>query len=471
MKNNKALKLTLIILVCVLVIMVGFAGIFVKNMNAYQNILPKYALATDLKGATSLEFEVDTSNETTYYDKEGNEVDSADVTDENKDDYTTEEKPVNATEVLTTENYKKVVDIMEKRLQFLKTDQYRLDLDEKTGKIVLVFEDDYHEDVESILPMTADLNLVDSTTEEVILGTGDFTSAEASYASTDDGYTAYLSLKLNQTGIDKINDIDKYKVVENTEENVADNTVKNTETNTEDSTDNAEDTKNKLKVMFDSDEIAEISYDDLLLTGKTLRITTDSNLTSNSTIQSALNTNTVIAKLATIGKQPVVYKLSAEEYIKSNITNNITYIVMGIGVIVLLISLYFIIKYKGAGLLATLGTIASIALFLIIIRLTNVEISLNGFAGMILLILLNTILVRNILNNIQNKDRVFSENIKKAYMQSLDALVVTVIIFVVFAFSTMTVINSMGLLVFWGWLAIVLGNLVFTVPMLSLIKE
>jgi hypothetical protein len=39
--------------------------------------------------------------------------------------------------------------------------------------------------------------------------------------------------------------------------------------------------------------------------------------------------------------------------------------------------------------------------------------------------------------------------------------------FAVFAFSSMTVINSMGLLVFWGWIVIMLGNLILTVPMLN----
>ena len=96
---------------------------------------------------------------------------------------------------------------------------------------------------------------------------------------------------------------------------------------------------------------------------------------------------------------------------------------------------------------------------------------MNGFAGILGLIVLNTILIDNILKDIKNKEKTFSENIKSAYLKTIDALIIMLIIFVVFAFSKMTVINSMGLLVFWGWTVIVLGNLMLTVPMLSIANK
>ena len=82
---------------------------------------------------------------------------------------------------------------------------------------------------------------------------------------------------------------------------------------------------NNLKIVFDTDEVAEISYDDTLLIGKTLRITTAKDLKTDSEINSELNTDTVISKLATIGKMPVVYSVAAEEYIQSTLTDNIKY--------------------------------------------------------------------------------------------------------------------------------------------------
>ena len=87
------------------------------------------------------------------------------------------------------------------------------------------------------------------------------------------------------------------------------------------------------------------------------------------------------------------------------------------------------------------------------------------------LIVLNTILVNNILKNIKICDKAFSENIKDAYFETIDAFVILLITFVVFAFSDMIVINSMGLLVFWGWFVILVGNLILTVPMLAIANK
>ena len=455
MKNSKKLKLILMILISVLIILVGFIGIYVKKGVSYKNILPEYELASDLKGSTVVEFKVDDTVETKYYDKEGKEVDSSKVTDKNKKNYTKEEIPSNAEENLNVENYKKSVEIMKERLEFLQADQYKIDLDNKTGKIVLAFEDDYPDDIKSFLQMEGKFELIDVDTEDVVLTHNDFTKAEGSYATMDDGvnisYVAYINLKLNNAGLEKVNNIEKYRVDSETED--------------------TEDSNTGFKVMFDTEEIATISDDDILLNNKTLRITIAKDLTDETETNSVLNTNAIVSELATIGKMPVIYNITAEEYIQSNVNYFIPYMVMGLIAICIIIGVYFVIKYKAKGLLGCIAFAANIALFLIMIRLTNIKISLNGFAGILGLILLNTILVNNILKCIKEKDKTFSENVKAAYLKTLDAFLVMLIIFVVFAFSSMTVINSMGLLVFWGWIVILLGNLIFTLPLLSVASK
>ena len=139
MKTRKRLKLTLMILICILISLVGFIGIYTKETNRYSNILPSYQLASDLKGATILELEVDDTTETVYYDSEGNEVESTEVTDENKDEYTSEDVKVNPEDVLTEENYEKTVKILKDRLEFLQAEVQMvpstyIKLDEKDGE-------------------------------------------------------------------------------------------------------------------------------------------------------------------------------------------------------------------------------------------------------------------------------------------------------------------------------------------------
>lgn len=450
MNTNKKLKLLLIVLVCILVILIGFFGIYKREGNAYKNLVPDFLLSSDLKGSTTLELEVDKSTNKEYYDKDGNKVDSSTVTDENKDEYTEKEVPVNDEEQLNQENYEKVVKIIEKRLKFLSTDQYRIDLDKTSGKIIITFEDEYADDIKSIVPLEGSLELIDETTEDVVLNYADFKSAEATYASLDEGYTIYLNLKLNDNGIEKIKNIDKYK-----------NTKETTE-------EGEESTESKLKVMFDTDQVASVSYDDILLTGSTLRITTGSNVTNTSTLQSQMNMNTVVAKLASIGKMPVVYKVSAEEFIASS--QNIYYVVYGIYAFIaicVICAIIFILKYKINAMFMLLSFIANIAATALIIKLTKVSISINILPAITAYFILNIVLIKNILQNIKEENNI-SKAFKNGFLKTLDLFVITLIIFIVFAFTNMAVLNSLGLLLFWGWLNTIISNFIFALPMLYL---
>lgn len=450
MNTNKKLKLLLIVLVCILVILIGFFGIYKRKGNAYKNLVPDFLLSSDLKGSTTLEFEVDKSTNKEYYDKDGNKVDSSTVTDENKDEYTEKEVPVNDEEQLNQENYEKVVKIIEKRLKFLSTDQYRIDLDKTSGKIIITFEDEYADDIKSIVPLEGSLELIDETTEDVVLNYADFKSAEATYASLDEGYTIYLNLKLNDNGIEKIKNIDKYK------------------NNKETTEEGKESTESKLKVMFDTDQVASVSYDDILLTGSTLRITTGSNVTNTSTLQSQMNMNTVVAKLASIGKMPVVYKVSAEEFIASS--QNIYYVVYGIYAFIaicVICAIIFILKYKINAIFMLLSFITNIAATILIIKLTKVSISINILPAITAFFILNIVLIKNILQNIKEENNI-SKAFKNGFLKTLDLFVITLIIFIVFAFTNMAVLNSLGLLLFWGWLNTIISNFIFALPMLYL---
>ena len=45
MKVRRKLEMTLMILICVTVMLVGFVGIYTKNKNKYANKLPSYQLS------------------------------------------------------------------------------------------------------------------------------------------------------------------------------------------------------------------------------------------------------------------------------------------------------------------------------------------------------------------------------------------------------------------------------------------
>ena len=463
MKKTKILKTILITLICISIILMGFIGIYVKDKNKYSNKLNEFNLASDLKGTTVIELEVDDTVDTTYYDKDGNKVE---VSDDNTDtsEYTKEEKKVNPEENLTLENYNKTVNIIKERLNFLGTEQYSVDLDKKTGKIFVSFESKYKSDVESFLPMEGNLQIKDNKTNDIILDNTDFNNSEVTYASTEKGYTVFYNFRLNKSGIEKMNNLDKYKnQSESNEENTDDDTQQQEEQEKEEI---------KASILFDEEQISEVTYDDFVITGKNLRITIEKNITDTSTVNSRLNVGTAVTKLSNIGKTPLKYKLSAEEYLKSSINENtIKIIFICLAVICLGIIIYLILKYKKNGIVASIAFLTNIALFIILIRTTKVEISLNSIASIVPLLLLNLLLMNSILKNITNNEKTFKDNIKNAYLEKIDLIVILAIILVVFAFSSMSVINAMGLFMFWGWIVTVLGNLIFTIPYLYIIKD
>lgn len=455
MKKIKTLKLILITLICTAIIFAGFFGIYVKEKNTYNDKTGEIILASDLKGITVIELEVDDTVNTIYYDEDGKEVELEDEEDTSK--YTKKEQPVNEQADYNLENYEKTAKILEKRLGFLGIEQYSVDLDRNTGKIFVSFDSKYSEDIESILPMEGKLQVKDSITGDIILDYTDFNNAEVSYAPTENGYTVFMSLKLKDSGIEKIKDIEKYKTVDTTK--IAE--------------EDEEDTKDpQAVIIFDKEEIDTAYYEDIILTGKTLRMTTQKDVTDASTVNSSLNTGTVVTKLSNMGKTPLKYKLTAEEYINTTVNTEIIRIALITMIaIVILAMVYFIFKYKKIGIFVSIGFVTNIALFLMIIKLTKVAVSLNSIAAILTLIVLNLMLIKNILENSKNKDKEFKSNIASAYLKTLDLIIIVAIAFVVFAFSSMSVINTMGLFIFWGWLIILLGTLIFTVPFLSILRN
>lgn len=448
MKNSKKLKLILRILICILITLLGTVGIYTKQTNEYKNLLPHtYTLGSDINGITAIQFKPDDSKNTVYYDKDGNEVDSTKITKENEKDYEKKETPINKEENLNSANFITSLNIMKKRLDFFDVEQYQIDLDEKTGTIYFNVEDKYLEDKLAFILTVGSLQLIDSNTGDIIIDHTNFKTVEATYASLRTQVITYFNFKLNDSGIEKINNIDKYKAVKTEEDKQS--------------------KESSIIVMFDSEKIAEVSYEDILLTGKTLRVTTASGLTSDTEINSQINMGIIVSKIATMGKMPVIYTLTAESYIQNDIGNSIDYIIISVIALAILVSIIIIFRHKLKGLLGVLGFATNISIFLLIIRFTNLQISLNGFAGMFGLIILNMLLINNILKCTKNGNKVFYENVKDAYLKSLNPIIIMLIIFVVFALSSMTVINTMGLLLFWGWLITVLGTLIFTVPCLD----
>ena len=99
MKTEQKLKVAFVILLIILISLISFGGIFIKQTKFVNNILPDYSWGTDLTGSRVIGITVSNSTNTVIYDKDGN------VVEEEGKDTTTKEEPINPEEILTKENY------------------------------------------------------------------------------------------------------------------------------------------------------------------------------------------------------------------------------------------------------------------------------------------------------------------------------------------------------------------------------
>ena len=137
MRVNKIFRVMIMILILAIIIMVSFVGIFAKDNNRLINIVAGYQFGMNLGEQQELVLAPSKEMVTNYYDKDGNLVDSWNVTEENKSEYTEKEETVNASELLTVENFKAAKEIVSKRLASFKLSEYTISLDENTGNIVI----------------------------------------------------------------------------------------------------------------------------------------------------------------------------------------------------------------------------------------------------------------------------------------------------------------------------------------------
>ena len=222
----KKIKIITIILAIVLVTMVAFFGVYVPIQNRMEDKVKGYSYTMDLKGARNIRLKVDESNKTVIKDSEGNEVeDSEDLTDEEiaQKGYTKEETPYNTEKVLNKENYQKTKEVIEKRLEKLKVDDYNVRLDENTGDILIeVPENDSTDSIVSNVATVGKFEIIDSETKEVLMNNDDIKLANVMYGSSNtttssSGTTVYLNIEFTKEGAKKLEDIStKYTTTDTT---------------------------------------------------------------------------------------------------------------------------------------------------------------------------------------------------------------------------------------------------------------
>ena len=452
-KTMKTVKILTITLLVILISMISFVGIYQKNKNRMENKVKDYSYSMSLNGARTIKLKVNTES--------------------------TDDVPNNSEEVLTAENYKKSKEVIEKRLNKMNVEEYTTSVNEATGEITIQIpeQNSQTDTIIGNLNTVGKFEILDSETKEVLLNNDDIKSSEVLYNTTNSGTSVYLQIEFNKNGKDKLKNVSQtYVSVNNTtnnttENNVAENTTSETEneatnTTTEGSSDTAT-TEKKITMKIDDQEIMSTSFDEPITTGK-IQLSVGSATTDKTTLQNYVDQAQSVATTLDTGKMPVKYDLEKNQYIlPETTTQDLVKIEIAVAIIALVGIIILIVKHKLNGLLAGIAYVGLSAVYMLVVRYTNVTISIESIAGIIIVLILNYIFTTMFLNKIEELNKEKAENVMKkatgeTYKKFYLRIIPICIMAITFSFVKWVPISSFGMITFWGIVIIVIYNAIIT---------
>ncbi len=452
-KTMKTVKILTITLLVILISMISFVGIYQKNKNRMENKVKDYSYSMSLNGARTIKLKVNTES--------------------------TDDVPNNSEEVLTAENYKKSKEVIEKRLNKMNVEEYTTSVNEATGEITIQIpeQNSQTDTIIGNLNTVGKFEILDSETKEVLLNNDDIKSSEVLYNTTNSGTSVYLQIEFNKNGKDKLKNVSQtYVSVNNTtnnttENNVAENTTSETEneatnTTTEGSSDTAT-TEKKITMKIDDQEIMSTSFDEPITTGK-IQLSVGSATTDRTTLQNYVDQAQSVATTLDTGKLPVKYDLEKNQYILPKLTTqDLIKVKIAIAIIAVVGIIILIVKHKLNGLLAGIAYVGLSAVYMLVVRYTNVTISIESIAGIIIVLILNYIFTTMFLDKIEELNKEKAENVMKkatgeTYKKFYLRIIPVCIMAITFSFIKWVPISSFGMITFWGIVIIAIYNAIIT---------
>lgn len=465
----KKLKLVTKILAIIIVCLISFAGIYVQKTNKMENIVKDYEKNKDLTGYREITFNV--SQATKVLDENGNVVGNTDTIDDStieSSKYTKSEEKVNGDDVLTEENFDKVQKILEKRLKGLNVQDYNISIDKQNGNVYMqVPEDENADAIVSNIKEVGDFQIKDSNDGTVYLDNSKLKSAKVMYNQSQNGTVVFLELQLNKEGTKILEDLSTNKYATQADENKSDDTSSEenkTEENNDDSSsdeNSSEENKqeqSKVDLMISGSKILSTSFDEPLKDGK-IDLTMNTATTDSSTISNYFDSASKIAVLLDNGNLPISYTLGENKYVTSDISSDIVNkVLIGVLIIFGILLIYMIIKYKSRGLLSAISFIGFAAIYSLILRYTNVEISIESIVAIIIALGLNYVINMNLLKIKSDEKKLYN----KKYLDLIAKVIPALAISVIFCFTKWSILVTFGMTMFWGIVLILLYNFLVT---------
>lgn len=459
----KKIKLITKIVAIIIIILIGFIGIYLpwKNPINMNNEIKDFSLGKDFTGYREIILTISDANKVLDSDKKVvGDTDSYDDSSIKSNNYTKSDEKVNSSDSLNIENYEKSKDIVEKRLNDMRVQEYNLSMDRETGKIYIqIPENSITDKVVSNITEIGSVELKDSKdSSKVFLTSENLKEAKVMYGSSDTGTAVYLEMQFDKEGKNVLKDLseNEYKKITETEDSENKEETKTEEDKKEENKEEKEEQK-EVTIYMSGNETTTTSFEEAVTNGKiSLRIGQPT--TDTASIQESVTSARMVATILNNGVMPLKYKVTENQYIESEIkTSTIRNILIVIGVVFVVLLVLMAIKYKKKGILAALCYIAFTSIYLVLLRIFNVTIAMEGFVGGVIILALNYLINLKLIK--------IEHNNKEYYNEFLDIIMKLIPIFVlsiIFVFIPITALSSIGMAMFWGIILILTYNVAIT---------
>ena len=488
----KKVKILTIVLAIILVTLIAFGGIYLPTQNRMENKVKDYELGRELDSQRVIELKIkETSTDNSEENSSEETTDSGNTEETEKSEETTSTENKLTENELTEKDYENAKKIMENRLQALGAQDYTISLDKENGTVrVELAENDNVDMYIYYLYASQKITIKDTESKDILLNDDMIKGAKYSYSNDSKGaYQVYEEIELTKDGQAKINELlndyallatdvteienakkasesesTKTESTENTDEQNTESTESTeTQSTTEETSSNSETTKKTAKLY-----VNDTTYDISKIEKGKITVKIGSSSTNTTSVNNNISKAAEIAMLENAGKLPADYELDTNRYEYSSITQKeIIYFAITMLAILVIILLVYCVIYKKSGILASISFVGFVSIFSLLIRYTNVAISIEGISAIIIVMIINLIINREILSKTKKMNLV-NEAVKSTYKNIYLKLIPVGILTIVFCLSKWESLSSFGMIMFWGLVLTAIYNVIVTRTLLNL---
>lgn len=494
----KKVKILTIALAILLVTLIAFGGVYIQTQNRMENKVKDYELGRELKSQRVIELKIkeSSSDSENSSSDESTDTDSSEETEKSEETTSTENESTE--NKLTEKDYENAKKIMEKRLQSLGAQDYTISLNKENGTVrVELPENDNVDMYIYYLYASQKITIKDTDSKDNLLNDEMIKGAKYSYTSDSKGaYQVYEEIELTKDGQAKLNELlndyallatdvteienakkasesestktestseESTETTENTSTDEQNTESTETQSTTEETSSNSETTKKTAKLY-----VNDTTYDVSKLEKGKITVKIGSSSTNATSVNNNISKAAEIAMLENAGKLPADYEVDTNRYEYSSITQKeIIYFAIAMIAILVITLLVYCVIYKKSGILASISFVGFVALFSLLIRYTNVAISIEGISAIIVVMIINLIINREILSKTKKMNLV-NEAVKATYKNVYLKLIPVGILTIVFCLAKWESLSSFGMIMFWGLVLTSIYNSTITRTLLNL---